>query len=51
MGGPDGLPMSRYLVRRFGVCDNALAADDFAALLLLGLRSTLLAALAAFAQV
>jgi hypothetical protein len=36
---------------RFGVCDNALAAADFAALLALGLRSTLLADDAAFALV
>lgn len=36
---------------RFGVCDNALAAADFAALLAFGLLSTLLAADAAFALV
>ena len=33
---------------RFGVCDNALAAADFAALPAFGLLSTLLAADAAF---
>lgn len=36
---------------RFGVCDNALAAAVFAALLALGLLSTLLAAFAALAPV
>jgi hypothetical protein len=36
---------------RFGVCDNALAAADFAALLAFGLLSTLLAAFAALAPV
>ena len=36
---------------RFGVCDNALAAADFAALLAFGLLSTLLADDAAFALV
>ena len=36
---------------RFGVCDNALAAADFAALLAFGLLNTLLAARAALALV
>lgn len=36
---------------RFGVCDNALAAADFAAWLAIGLLSTLLAADAALALV
>lgn len=36
---------------RFGVCDRALAAAAFAALLLFGLLSTVLAAVAALALV
>ncbi len=56
---PDGtavvaaLPVGRAAEShfRFGVCDNALAAADFAALPAFGLLSTLLAADAAFALV
>lgn len=48
-GGQRAAPHATYL--RFGVCDSALAAAAFADLLLLGLLSTLLAAVAAFALV
>ena len=52
----EGVPAARsagkpYFLMRFGVCDNALAAADFAALPEFALRSTLLAAFAAFALV
>lgn len=42
---------SGHFLPRLGVCDNALAAADLAALLLLGLLRTLLAAFAALTPV
>ena len=52
-GGVAALPAGRAAQDHFlfGVCDNALAAADFAALFAFGLLSTSLAALAALAPV